>query len=85
VLVGAETEAVSFVAGRMWKVVDWAVTAICLAAMAGGFFIGWAGICRGDDASMRQTLMILLPLPGLIAFLVYRVGRRVVDYVLTGR
>lgn len=73
-------------AGRWLKIVDWAVTAICLAAIAGGFIIGWAGtVWRGDDPSMRPILMILLPLPGLIALIVYRVGRRVLVYVLTGQ
>ena len=68
----------------MLKIIDWFVTAICLAAVVGGAIVGWAesrGIWHGADPSARPMLMVLLPLPGLVALIAYRLGRRAV----TGR
>jgi hypothetical protein len=72
-------------AGRSLKVIDWLVTAMCLAAIVGGVFVGWVDAGHGDDPSARPMLIVLLPLPGLVAFIAYRLGRRAVAYVLTGR
>jgi hypothetical protein len=83
-----ETISVSSAVGSLLRFIDWTVILCCLSGAAFGAFIGWAdtgGVWHGDDASMREWLMIVLSLPGLILFVLYWLGRRMVVYLLTGQ
>lgn len=54
----------------------------------GGAIVRWAesrGIWHEADPSAKPMVMVLLPLPGLVTFVAYRLRRRAVVYVLNGR